>query len=134
MSCHPRPTIVLVDDEPAVLGTLYRLVRDLAPGYDVIAVPDGGTALAQAAQRPIALLITDYQMPRMDGVALITTLKATAPPCPTVLISGYLTPEVMRHGRAAGVDFYLAKPFRRDEFVTLIRMVLEEAVAVDWAA
>jgi hypothetical protein len=40
----------------------------------------------------------------------------------------------MQHGRAAGVDFYLAKPFRRDEFVPLIQMVLEEVVAVDWAA
>ena len=128
MSSYPNPAIVLVDDEPAMLGMLHGLVRDLAPGYDVVAVSDGGTALAEATQRPIALLITDYRMPRMDGVALITALKTIVPPCPTVLLSCYLTPDVMQHGRAAGVDFYLAKPFRRDELGTLIQMVLEVAV------
>ena len=83
MSSYPNPAIVLVDDEPAMLGMLHALVRDRAPGYDVVAVSDGGTALAEATQRPIALLITDYRMPRMDGVALISALKAIAPPCPT---------------------------------------------------
>jgi two-component system, response regulator, stage 0 sporulation protein F len=130
MGSLPSPAIVLVDDEPAMLRILDRLVRNLAAGYDVIGILDGGTALAEAAQRPVALLITDYRMPKMDGMALITALKATVPACPTVLLSGYLTPEVMQQGRAAGVDFYLAKPFLPDQLITLVQMVLEEAGAV----
>jgi CheY-like chemotaxis protein len=111
MTSHPTPAIVLVDDEPTVLTILQRSLQHLADQYDLIPVSDGATALAQVAQRPVALLITDHRMPGMDGVTLIAALKATVPGCPVVLISGYLTPALMQQGLAAGVDFYVPKPF-----------------------
>src|SRR5262250_3176454 len=79
-----HPTIILVDDEPAVLAILHRIMHDLARDYDVIPVPDGAAALIQIAQRPVALVITDYQMPDMDGVALTTAINPQAPSCPVV--------------------------------------------------
>ena len=79
-----HPTIILVDDEPAMLAILHRVMHDLASDYDVLPVPDGATALVQLAQRSVALVITDYQMPDMDGVALTTAIKASAPRCSSV--------------------------------------------------
>jgi DNA-binding NtrC family response regulator len=119
-----HPTILLVDDDPAVLLLLSRIMHKLAEGYDVISVPDGTTALAQIAQRPIACVITDYRMPDMDGVALTAAIKAAVPTCPVILISGHLPPEIEHHAGVVGVDFFLHKPFPLAQLDTVVRAAL----------
>jgi hypothetical protein len=89
MSLHPSPAIVLVDAEPAVLSILERMVCAVAPDYDLLPVRDGTTALAVAARRPVALVATNDQQLRMDCVKRSAALRAIAPLCPIVLISGY---------------------------------------------
>jgi len=119
-----HPTIILVDDEPAVLAILHRIMHDLARDYDVIPVPDGAAALIQIAQRPVALVITDYQMPDMDGVALTTAIKAQAPSCPVVLITAHPSPDIRQRARDAGADFYLPKPFPFDRLEAVVQAAL----------
>jgi YesN/AraC family two-component response regulator len=65
-----KPAIILVDDETFVLAILKRILSELAPGYELLSIADGATALALFAQRPVALVMTDLRMPTMDGVAL----------------------------------------------------------------
>lgn len=60
------PAIVLVDDEPIMLTVLSYALAYLAPHYEVIPLRNGAAALAQVAQRSVALIITDYHMP-WDG-------------------------------------------------------------------
>jgi two-component system, response regulator, stage 0 sporulation protein F len=117
-------TILLVDDEPAVLAILRRVLHDLAGDYDLITAPDGATALDLIAQRPIALVITDYQMPDMDGVALTEAIKVAAPQCSVVLMTGYPTPETQHRARMAEADFYLSKPFRLDQLTAIVQATL----------
>ena len=117
-------TILLVDDEPAVLTILRRAMASLAGGYDVIAVSNGTAALAQIAQRPVALVITDYQMPDMNGVALTTAIKAAAPQCPVILMTGYPATEVQHCARVAEADFYLPKPFPLAQLEVAVRAAL----------
>jgi hypothetical protein len=52
MSRYPRPAIVLIDHEPIILTLLQRMVGTLAPGYDLLPILDGATALAVVARRP----------------------------------------------------------------------------------
>jgi CheY-like chemotaxis protein len=134
MRPHPRPAIVLVDNEPAILTILQRMVCTLAPDYDPLAVLDGATALAVVAQLPVALITTNYRWPRMDGVALIAALRAFAPLCPIVLISGYPCPAPAPDGRLDGADFYVPKPFRFSQLAAVVQMALAQQAAVSQAA
>ena len=118
--------ILLVDDEPVVLTVLHRILRTIVPTYDVITAPDGATALTLFAQRPVALVITDQHMPNMDGVALTVAIKAVAPQCPVVLMTGSATREVRKRAEAARVDFLLLKPFGFEQLATIVRAMLAQ--------
>jgi DNA-binding NarL/FixJ family response regulator len=78
------------------------------------------------AQRPVALVITDQHMPDMDGVALTVAIKAVAPQCPVILITGTSTDEIRLCAEAAGVDYFLPKPFGFDQLAALVRSVLAQ--------
>jgi DNA-binding NtrC family response regulator len=119
-----KPVIILVDDESAILAILYRLIRELAPNYDLITVSDGATALALIAERTVVLIMTDQLMPDMDGVALTVAIKTVAPLCPVILMTGYATSEIQQRAKAAGVDYFLAKPFQFDQLVSTVRAAL----------
>lgn len=97
---------------------------DLARDYDLVAVADGAMALALVELRSVALVLTDYRMPDMDGVALTSAIKTVAPQCPVVLMTAYATPEVEQRGHAAGADFFLAKPFPLSELEVTVRAAL----------
>jgi CheY-like chemotaxis protein len=120
----PHTAILLVDDEPIVLTILRRIMADLADTYDLVLLPDGPAALAQLTQRPVALVITDYEMPDMNGVALTMAIKPAMPGCRVVLMTGHPTPELQHKARLAGVDFYLPKPFPVARLEVMIRAAL----------
>ncbi len=119
-----HPAIILVDDDAFVLRILEHTLADLASDYDLVAVVDGAAALALLAQRPVALVITDQHMPDMDGVTLTTAVKAAAPQCPVLLMTGYPGPEIQQRAEMAGAEYFLRKPFRVDQLVTTVRTAL----------
>jgi CheY-like chemotaxis protein len=87
------PTVLLVDDDPNILRPLRLLVE--REGYRVLTAGDGAAALAVAAIESPGLIVTDWMMPRVDGVELCRRLKndiATAD-IPVVMLSAALPPE-----------------------------------------
>jgi two-component system response regulator (stage 0 sporulation protein F) len=125
-----NPAIILVDNESSVLTILERILPELAPDYELLSVANGAAALALLAQRPIALVITDQRMPDMDGVALTAAIKAVAPQCPVLLMTGYPTREIEQRALAAGAAHFLAKPFLIEELATMMRAALRQERAV----
>jgi CheY-like chemotaxis protein len=119
-----NPAIILVDDEAMVRALIGRIMHEAVSDYELIAVADGATALALFAERPIALVLTDQHMPDMDGVALTVAIKAVAPQCPVVLMTGSATREVRKRAEAARVDFLLLKPFGFEQLETIVRAML----------
>lgn len=119
-----RPAIILAEDEPDILAILHRLVRNLVPHYEVITVGDGNAALEQLKQRPVPLVIADYNMPGMTGLQLTTLIKDTSPTTKVMLVTAYHTPDLQQRARAQGVDHYLAKPFSIDELEQILLRVL----------
>ncbi len=119
-----RPAIILVEDESDMLIILGRLLRNLTAHYDILPVSNGSAALAQIAMRPVSLVITDYNMPGMNGIELAARIKATAPAITVILISAEATPELAQRAHATGVDYYLAKPFPLDHLEAIVRSVL----------
>jgi YesN/AraC family two-component response regulator len=120
-----RPSaVVVVDDEPDVLAILHRLMRDLAFPYDIVAAANGQTALDQIELYAVPLLITDFSMPRMNGVELIEAVRVLSPSTRVALISAYPTAELERQARDAHVDYYLPKPFHFSQIQQMVQECL----------
>jgi len=126
-----KQAIILVEDEPDILIILHRLMRDLTAPYDIVTVNGGAEALAHIALRPVALVITDYNMPRMNGIQLTAAIKEVAPQICVVMITAYATPDLEKRARESQVDFYLPKPFPLDRLEQIVRAVLRPMSEVD---
>ena len=85
-------TILVVDDEPAILELLLMLLDD--EGYHAVSAGDGAAALDHLAGTAVALVITDVMMPHMDGVGLIRAMRARVSlrDVPVILLSAATRP------------------------------------------
>ena len=108
--------VLLVDDEAMVLRSAGFMLRSL--GHEVVEAPSGQAALHVLAQDPgIELLLTDYQMPGMDGITLAARARALRPALRVLLMSGYSAADA-----ASGVAHVarIDKPFRQEELADAI--------------
>jgi CheY-like chemotaxis protein len=104
-----RLRILLVDDSPIARATESALVKAL--GHQVEEAQDGEDAWARILAHPYDLVLTDVQMPRLDGFAFTRRLKATPElaSIPVIILSSLASPEDKRRGLDAGADAYLIK-------------------------
>jgi CheY-like chemotaxis protein len=113
-----RARILLVDDNANGLAARKTVLKEL--GYEVLTSTSGADALEQFAAQPVDLVVTDYKMPRMDGLELISRLRGQAPTLPIVLLSGFA--ETLGLGEAStGADVVLQKS--ANEVSHLVRAV-----------
>jgi len=80
--------ILLVDDNANGLKARKTVLEDL--GYGIVTASNGHDALERFAPQKFDLVVTDYKMPRMDGLELIVNLRKLQPELPIVLISGFV--------------------------------------------
>lgn len=118
------PAIILVEDEPDILILLQRLLRPLAGNYTIVLAHDGAAALEQVKRRQVPLMITDYNMPAMNGLQLTAAVKSHSPSTKIALVTAYHTPQLQQTALAQGVDYYLPKPFSIDELEAILIRVL----------
>jgi PAS domain S-box-containing protein len=126
-SARPRghETILLVEDEPAILRLTARMLQ--AQGYQVLSAATPGEALRTAGEHPegIQLLVSDVVMPEMNGRDLAKSLLATYPKLKRLFMSGYTADVIAHHGvLPEGVNF-LQKPFSAEELAAAVRAALE---------
>jgi two-component system, response regulator, stage 0 sporulation protein F len=119
-----NPAIMLVDDEPDILRLLRRIMTTLATGHTILTCADGNVALEQSREQPPRLVITDYNLPGMNGLQLTAAIKAHAPATRVVFISAYITADVERRARDRGVDYIVRKPFHVDSLIETVRAAL----------
>lgn len=120
-----RETLLLVEDEAEVREFLRSELAEL--GYQVIAVPDGPSALAESAngQVQIDLLVTDVVMPSMNGRELAEAMQRTYPEIQVLYISGYTEDAIVKDGvLEEGLNF-LAKPCSAEELAQKVRTILD---------
>jgi two-component system, OmpR family, response regulator len=75
-------------------------------------------------KQPYDLLLTDYNLRGMNGLALIETLKQEGSSTPTALFTAYDAPRIRKEAQRLGVSAFIAKPFFLDEFVEIVRRLL----------
>ena len=119
---HSRPSILLVEDDPAIISLLLRFLACVTDGHDIVLVCDAAEILTYLQSRPVPLVITDYSLLHMTGLQLTKAVKQAAPGTRVVLITGDTT--LADEARAHEVDYYLPKPFRLDTLQHIVREVL----------
>ena len=109
------PTILVVDDDPGLRHALVEFL--LTAGYTVEQASDGLMALRQIARHVPDLIVSDVQMPQLDGVALAATLAPHTPPIPIILMSANPLP-------AGCAQSFIRKPFDLEGLLTLMARTL----------
>jgi len=113
------PTILIVDDEKEICSFLSRALAE----YDVITAKDGVSALELAGKRPPNLVITDINMPNMDGLELLAKLKHDQPELPVIGLSGYVKEDAVD---GLGFDGFVFKPMRVAQLRSTVKAHLEK--------
>jgi CheY-like chemotaxis protein len=119
----PPYHVLVADDDDAIRSLLARILVHTYPTVTVWAVKDGREALDIYDQHQIDLLITNYTMPRLDGLALLATLRqARQATLPILMISASVTIE--SRARALGVTSFLIKPFSIPQLTAILKALL----------
>ena len=117
--------VLTVDDSRTMLGMLRKALE--GAGYDVIQGADGveGLEVLQAASPSPDAIITDINMPRMDGFELIEAVRKLEQfrHIPIIVLTTESDPEKKARARAAGATGWIIKPFSADSLVAAIRRV-----------
>ena len=130
--------ILLVDDDPQVLSALQRLLRHGlrdAEGkpYRVETFTSADAALDRAAETSFALAVSDYRMPKRDGVHFLRALRELQPDCGRIILSGFADLNALVAGiNEAGISRFVSKPWTDFELLSAIQQALSlRALALD---
>ncbi len=115
-------SILVVDDEPNYLIVLSELLRD--EGLEVFTAPGGKAGLAVIQEVDLDLVITDMQMPGMDGLQFLQEIKEVNNDLPVIMITAFAEVEKAVAAMQAGAYNYLAKPFSNDELLVNINQAV----------
>jgi CheY-like chemotaxis protein len=116
---------LVVDDDPAIRSLTVRVLHSLPGGGEVIACADGCAAVKALAAAPEAydLLVTDFDMPGLDGFELAALVRQLRPRLPILLISGH--PFTRSEIVQAGIDAWLPKPFLIEDLMAALQRLLD---------
>ena len=115
------PLVLVVDDSITVRRVTQRLLK--REGYRVALANDGLQALERLAEEVPAVVLSDIEMPRMDGFDLARNIRADhrLQGLPIIMITSRIAEKHREHARELGVDHYLGKPYSEDELLGLVR-------------
>ena len=117
-------TILAVDDSASMRQMVSFTLK--GAGHDVIEADDGVAALRTAQGKKVDLVVTDVNMPVMDGIALIRELRALPSYrfTPILMLTTESADSKKQEGRAAGATGWIVKPFNPDQLLATIQKVL----------
>jgi PAS domain S-box-containing protein len=119
--------VLVVEDEETLLELLESAFLD--NGYRVFLAPDGVKGLEEYREHmnEIAVVVTDFGLPKADGAALLRSLQALNPAVKVVVASGYFEPHVRGELIQLGVRALVAKPYGLSELLAIVRKVIDGA-------
>lgn len=117
-------TIMTVDDSASVRQMVSYTLREA--GYDVVEACDGVDALEKIDSKVFNLVLTDLNMPRMDGISLIKQLRANQKNkfTPILMLTTESQNEKKQEGKNAGATGWIVKPFKPEQLITVVKKVI----------
>lgn len=119
---NTRRRILVVDDDEVVRVCAARILEEY--GFAVEAAPDADTALKLLSTQPFDLLLTDLQLPDLDGIELIREAQRRRIGIRSLVISGYGTIGRAVEAVKAGAEQFITKPFLPDELMAVVSQIL----------
>lgn len=117
-------SILCVDDEPNILAALRRLFR--AQGYRILTAESGRAGLEIMEGQKIDLVISDMQMPEMNGAQFLAVVRARWPDTVRLLLSGHGDIRQIRDAIGRGEIFrYISKPWDDEDMLRIVREALD---------
>jgi two-component system chemotaxis response regulator CheY len=116
---------ILIVDDASLVRLYYRDTLEKA-GYLVDEALNGLEALEKLLTEPADLLLVDINMPKMDGITFLRTLRRQDGPIasiPAIVTSTEAKPSDAASARAAGANFYLVKPVAREKLATFVGLM-----------
>ena len=129
VSASQAPLIMVVDDSLTVRRVTQRLL--LREGYRVVLAKDGLDALERLAEAVPNVVLSDIEMPRMDGFDLVRNMRADARlrNLPVIMITSRIAQKHRDYASELGVDHYLGKPYSEEDLLALISGYTRNLVA-----
>jgi two-component system, chemotaxis family, chemotaxis protein CheY len=116
--------ILAVDDSTSLRQMVVFTLKEA--GHDVVEAADGRDALSKAKGGTVDLVLSDVNMPGMDGISLVRELR-TLPSykfTPILMLTTESSPEKKQEGKAAGATGWIVKPFSPDQLLSTVKRVL----------
>ncbi|MCH2141263.1 MAG: sigma-54 dependent transcriptional regulator [Phycisphaerales bacterium] len=120
--------ILVVDDKELMRDSVGTMLS--RHGHAVVVAGSGEAALEKIAQRPVDVVVTDLQMPGMDGLALLGAIRERDDSIPVILMTAFATVETAVGAMKKGAWDYIAKPFEGDDLVATVHRAVEHAQLV----
>lgn len=116
--------IMTVDDSSSVRQMVSLTLKEA--GYDVVEGSDGKDALGKLQASPVDMVITDLNMPNMDGIELIRNLRAlpSFKFTPIIMLTTESQATRKEEGKNAGATGWIVKPFKPDQLIAVVKKVL----------
>jgi two-component system, chemotaxis family, chemotaxis protein CheY len=120
-------SILAVDDSASMRKIVSFTLK--CAGYEVVEAVDGEDAFDKANARPFDLVLTDQNMPKLDGIGLTRRLREHPEfmAIPILILTTESSDQMKQAGRAAGANGWLVKPFDPNRLVEVVRKVLNHA-------
>jgi two-component system cell cycle response regulator CpdR len=122
--------ILVVDDDSIILDLVKRILE--CEGLAVHCVASGEEALEKIKERTFSLMITDLNMPGLNGLELAKKGLEIAPQIPIIMDTGEISSKIISLAKEIGITRVLAKPLHVKEFLETIREVMGKQM--EWAA
>ena len=116
--------IMTVDDSASIRQVVSFTLKEAA--YEVVEAVDGKDALSKLNSSPVHMVLTDLNMPNMDGIELIRALRANPAYkfIPIVMLTTESQAEKKQQGKAAGATGWIVKPFQQAQLLGVVKKVL----------
>jgi two-component system chemotaxis response regulator CheY len=117
-------TVLAIDDSASIRQMVSFTLK--SSGYSVIEAVDGVDGLDKARGKTVNLVLTDQNMPRMDGLTLIKSLRAMTQykSVPILMLTTESSDAMKAQGRAAGATGWLVKPFDPQKLIEVVKKVI----------
>ena len=119
-----KKRILAVDDSPSVRQMVKLTLA--GAGYDIVEAGDGAEGLSKARASTLDMVVTDLNMPVLNGLGLIRELRKLPAyrGVPILFLTTESDPEMKQQAKAAGATGWITKPFQQDQLVAIVRKVL----------
>ncbi|MGE5383748.1 MAG: sigma-54-dependent transcriptional regulator [Omnitrophica WOR_2 bacterium] len=111
--------ILAIDDDSIIRTLLLNILKKA--GYEVLTAADGNTGLRLAIEEDPHVVITDYQMPGMNGLQVLENLHSKAPSMPVIMLTAFGDIALTIKSMQAGAYDYLEKPIKPDELLKVVK-------------